>query len=98
MKTESQFRVENVCESAAIFSIKRSWERNSSESPIISTVPESQYNWKEPEIKKDAAEENELEFLNQCYQCVKKKIKHERRRNPAQKDSEHAIAEDQKLD
>ena len=93
---DQMFRVENVCESAAIFEIKRSWERQASDTPILSPIPEKMDgSWKEPATE-EAEVTQELEFLNACYRNVKKKMKAEKERG--RKQGQDAAKDDQELD
>jgi len=93
---ESQYRVENVCDSAAIFSIKRSWVRDEKSSPIESTEPMQECKWAHPDPADQ--EEDELKFLNECYRRVKKKMKVEREKKPGQEASEEKVADNKERD
>lgn len=88
-----------MCTSAAIFDIKRSWERgNGDNTPILTTEPKLSSGWKEPAKEEDEGDKHqkELEFLNACYRNVKKKMKAERKRG--RKQGQEAADDDQELD
>lgn len=90
-KFKVEHRIKNVCESAAIFRIQRSWERPKNEEEddekkaITNATPLAFYTANENNEEEDADEMRQkcyvkeedftLEFLNACYMAVKNKMR-----------------------